>query len=87
MVVAIENGLDSVKKELTSCGFAVVDLESGLPFDAAVYLNTRILDIPAHKTRLSSALSPAGALLVCARGRTPQEIAAILRQKTYGNLF
>lgn len=87
MVIAVETGLDTVKKELVSRGFSVVDLESGLPFDAAVYLNRGILDIPTQSVRLTSALDPAGTLLVSARGRTPQEIAAILSQKAYGNLF
>ncbi len=87
MVVAVEEGLNTVKSLLSSRGFLVVDLKSGRPFDAAVYLNTGILDIPVRTEIAASASGFGGTFLVSARGRTAEEIYAILSQKTYGNLF
>lgn len=87
MVVAVEQGLDDIKEYLIIRGFRVVDLGSKSPFNAAVYKNTRLSDIyvPQRNALLSGGSS--GVFMVCAQGKTPTEIEAILRQKTYGNLF
>ena len=83
MTVAVEKGLSSVADALTASGHTVVDLESARSFDAAVYLTYGISRIPAP----TMGTKPGGILLVSARGRTPEEICAIISQKAYRKLF
>ncbi|MBR4874306.1 MAG: YkuS family protein [Clostridia bacterium] len=87
MVVAVEKGLDDIKEYLTIRGFLTVDLGSDALFNAVVYKNTRISDIyvPQRSSLLSGGAQ--GVFMVCAQGKKPDEIEAILRQKAYGNLF
>lgn len=83
MIIAVEKGLDSVSNALTASGHTVVDLESAHHFDAAVYLTCGISRISAP----TMGMIPGGILLVSARGRTPEEICAIISQKAYRKLF
>ena len=88
MVIAVENGLDEVKNYLKKRGFSVVDLAHAQVFDAVVYQNLGFFSIPAStRPAAKSGLEQPGTFLVCARGKTPQEIETMLRQKSYGNLF
>ena len=87
MVVAVEKGLDDIKEYLAIRGFRVVDLGGDSLFNAAVYKNTRLSDIYVpQRSALLSGVSQ-GVFMVCALGKKPDEIEAILRQKAYGNLF
>ncbi len=83
MTVAVEKGLDSISDALIASGHTVVDLEHARSFDAAVYLTYGISNIPAP----TMGMNPGGILLVSARGRTPEEICAIISQKAYRKLF
>jgi len=88
MVVLVEEGLDTVKAYLQEQGFSVVTPDSTQNFDAVVYQNTGILSIPEPtRPAFKSSVKTQGTLLVCAAGRTPEEIATMLRQKAYSNLF
>lgn len=88
MVIAVENGLEKIKKYLTERGFSVVDLNGVEIYDAAVYQNLGIFNIPVPvRVTAKAEREQAGTFLVCARGKTPQEVETILRQKAYGNLF
>lgn len=87
MIIAVENGLDSVKKALIAHGHRVVDLHSAASFHAAVYVNHGISDIPVPQTSAKNAISTDGVFLINAYGRTPEEICAIISQKAYGKLF
>lgn len=87
MIIAVENGLDSVKQALQSAGHEIVDLESGNAFHAAVYVNRKIADITVPQMSARNAMFGSGVFLVNARGRTPEEICAIISQKAYGKLF
>ena len=88
MVIAVEKGLDHVKAYLRERGFLIVDLDSSQAFDAAVYENLGFYNIPApNQTAAKAGTGQAGTFLVCARGKTPQEVETMLRQKAYGNLF
>lgn len=88
MVIAVENGLDDVKNYLYSRGFTVVELDGANVYDAVVYKNTGIYHIPvSNQAGAKASAGTQGAFLVCASGRTPEEIEKMLRQKAYGNLF
>lgn len=88
MVIAVENGLDMLKKYLTERGFFVVDLGSTCIYDAAVYQDMSIFNIPASEAlSVKSGFGQVGTLLVCAKGKTPREVENMLIQKAYCNLF
>ena len=87
MIVAVEKGLDSVKEALIAHGHEVVELENSTSFHAAVYTNRKIADIFVPQASARNALFGSGIFLVNARGRTPDEICAIISQKAYGKLF
>ncbi|HBL81460.1 MAG TPA: hypothetical protein DD391_02495 [Clostridiales bacterium] len=88
MVIAVEKGLDAMKSYLSERGFQVVDLDSSQVFDAAVYENLGFFNIPTpNQVTAKAGTGQAGTFLVCARGKTPQEVETMLRQKAYGNLF
>ena len=87
MIIAVEQGLDSVKRALLSAGHRVVGFESGESYHVAVYLRTSIPDIFVPQAHASNALFGSGVFLVNAHGRTPEEICSIISQKAYGKLF
>lgn len=88
MIIAVEKGLESVKGALRAQGHQVIDLdEPGASFHAAVFVSRSISDIPTAQNSASDIVSGAGIFLVNARGRTPEEICAIINQKAYGKLF
>ncbi len=88
MVIAVEKGLEAVKNYLNERGFHVVDLDSANHFDAAVYESLSFFNIPApNQPAAKASIGQTGTFLVCARGRTPQEVETMLRQKAYANLF
>ncbi len=86
MVIAVENGLDSLKKALISAGHAVVDLEGAPSADVAIYIDTPIRDI-LPPVRVTSGFTSGGTLLISARGRSVDEILSMIHHKSYGNLF
>ncbi len=87
MIVAVESGLDSVREALSAQGHEVVALENSTSFHAAVYVSRNIADISVPKASAKNAMFGSGIFLVNARGRTPEEICAIISQKAYGKLF
>ncbi len=88
MRVAVEKGLDEISRYLNLRGYETVSIDSNLPFDAIIYQNTGILNLPVPTSyKAFSGANPSGALLIYAAGKTPQEIEHILCQKSYGNLF
>lgn len=84
MVVAVQNELRHIAEYLRKVGFEVVSYESyAHPIDALVYHGgafsfSAIHSVPSHET---------GILLVCADGKTPQQIQKILEKKIYSPLF
>lgn len=87
MIIAVENGLDSVKRALIAQGHQVVNLENGEPCHAAVFLRRTIRDIFVPQLSAKNALAGNGIFLVNAHGRTPDEICSIISQKAYEKLF
>ena len=87
MVIAVEKGLTAVKEYLAKRGFSVVDLNETNLFDAAVYQNLALASIPSPDVGAKASIGQTGTFLVCAKGKTPQQIETMLRQKAYGNLF
>lgn len=86
MVIAVENGMDSLKNALLSHGHAVVDLMDAPRADVAIYVDTPIRDI-LPPVRVTSGFTSGGTLLISARGRSVDEIISIIHQKSYQNLF
>lgn len=84
MVVAVQNELRHIAEYLRRVGFEVVSYETySHPIDALVYHGSAfsfsaIHSVPSHEM---------GILLVCADGKTPQQIQKILEKKIYSPLF
>lgn len=87
MTIAVEQGLDSVKRALIAQGHHVVSLEHADNYQAVVYFRTSIPDIFVPQTRSVNSLFGSGIFLVNAHGRTPEEICSIISQKAYRKLF
>lgn len=88
MVVAVEKGLDDIRNHLLSCGYEVSDFLENRLYDAVVFKNTPIGNIPVvNSTTASLSGRTSGVFLVCAKNKTPEEIESILRKKSYTNLF
>lgn len=84
MVVAVQNELRHIAEYLRKTGFEVVSYETySHPIDALVYHGSAfsfsaIHSVPSHEM---------GILLVCADGKTPQQIQKMLEKKIYSPLF
>ena len=88
MVVAVEQGLENIKKYLESCGFKVYDFSENKLFDAVVFKDTPIGSIPVVNSATASLSGKSGGVfLVCAKNKSPEEVASILSKKSYTNLF
>ncbi|MBO5929778.1 MAG: YkuS family protein [Clostridia bacterium] len=87
MVIAVENGLENIKDYLKSRGYKILTPDSSSLYDAVIYENLHFSGISAPKKAVMQAGDATGVFLICAHGKTPQEIEAILCQKAYFNLF
>ncbi len=88
MVVAVENGLDNIKSYLITRGYEVYDFSENKLFDAVVFKDTPIGNIPViNCTTASLSGKSGGVFLVCAKNKGPEEIESILSKKSYTNLF
>lgn len=88
MVVAVEKGLDDIKKYLLSQRYEVCDFSENRLYDAVVFENMQIGNIPVVNSVTASASGKSGGVfLVCAKNKTPEEIEGVLRKKSYTNLF
>ena len=88
MVIAIENGLDTIKDYFKNRGYQVVTPDSKHVYDAVIYETLHFSRISANtRTTAKAGYDTGGVLLICARDKTPQEIETMLCQKAYCNLF
>ncbi len=88
MVVAVEKGLDDVRNYLLSRGYEVSDFSENKLYDAVVFKNTPIGNIPVVNSATASLSGKSGGVfLVCAKNKTPEEIEKILSKKSYTSLF
>ncbi len=93
MVVAVQSNLQEISKELSRRGYRVVDLYSyRKPIDAVVYEGQRF-DFSAiteeNTTPIMSTNSrPSyGVFIVCANGKTIDEIDYMLKTRCYSSFF
>ena len=86
MIIAVENELDSVKRELISQGFTVVPYPESNQYDALVYLENAE-NASSYPGAAYASVSSKKAIMVNARGRTPKEICAILRRNLHSNFY
>ncbi len=88
MMIALEKGLEELKPYFAQRGYQVVELDSTSRYDVVIYQNTSVLSIPTpSQSSVKAGLGAGGVFLICAKGRTADEIETILRQKSYNNLF
>ena len=85
MRISLEKGLKNLEEKLLSKGYEIVS-ESEV-CDAYIYENTPISQIRAKNFSPVSSLAEDPVLLICAKGRTFDEIELILSQKTYNKIF
>lgn len=85
MIIALEEGLQTIQEELMKAGHQVVPLYgSSVGADAVVYQNTPWQELP---TAEFCSNSRAGVLMVCVRNMSPQEVRQTVENRCYGNLF
>ena len=85
MRVSLEKGLKNLEECLINAGHEIVS-ESEV-CDAYIYENTPFSQIRAKNFSPISSLAEDPVLLVCAKGRTFDEIELTLRQKSYNKIF
>ena len=85
MVIAVERGLNDIKRHLEYKGYTVVDGYSYRgAIDAYVYENmgfSAVDDFNSYSQGSSQAL---GVLIVNAKNKSPEEITEILEKRVYG---
>lgn len=92
MVVAIQEGLGEIKKELLKRGFDVVDLETyNYPIDAIIYKGTSFQisyvsgnNMPAMSSGIRENY---GVFMVNSNNRSIDELENMLRTRYYSPLF
>ncbi|MBE7037058.1 MAG: hypothetical protein E7403_07170 [Ruminococcaceae bacterium] len=85
MIIALEEGLQDIEKELIRAGHKVVPLYgSSIGADAVVYQNTPWQQLP---TAALCENSRAGVLMVCVRNMSPREVRQTVENRCYGTLF
>jgi hypothetical protein len=62
-------------------------MKSGVSCDVVIYQTTPIQKISVPVSVTAGTGNVPGTFLICANGKTPEEIEKILKQKTYYNLF
>ena len=84
MIVAVQKGLDNMKASLRELGHDVVDYgDYKYPVDAIVYMGG-----DGGFTMSTDISGPAmGVFLINAKGKTPQEVDAMLKRRLYTPLF
>ena len=85
MRISLEKGLKNLEEQLANKGYEIVS-ENEI-CDAYIYENTPISQIRAKNFSPVSTLAEDPVLLVCAKGRTIDEIELILNQKSYNKIF
>lgn len=92
MVVAVQSGLENIKKELKKRGFEVVDLETyNYPIDAIVYEGNsfQISHISRNNMpEMNSGLrANYGVFIINSLGKSIDEIEDMLESRYYSPLF
>ena len=93
MVVAVQSNLQEISKELAQRGYTVVDLYSYRnPIDAVVYEGRRfdfsaITEENTGTIMSTSSRTSYGVFIVCANGKTIDEIDYMLKTRCYSSFF
>lgn len=82
--VAIQQGLEEIKRGLKNRGYEVVDYNDRGHIDAIVY---RSIDSSIENVNDSENGNIHGAILINATDKTIDEIEHIIETRRYGNLF
>ena len=86
MIVAVENGLFDIKRELSMRGYTTVWLDGcNFPIDAIVYKSIHLKPWDDAYFKNSGDLS--GILMIYANNKSIDEIDNILRTRMYGPLL
>lgn len=86
MVIAIERGLNDIKRHLEYMGYTVVDGYSYRgAIDAYVYENMGFSAVDDFNSYSQTSSQASGVLIVNAKNKSPQEIAEILEKRVYGD--
>ncbi len=92
MVIAIQQGLESIKDELESRGHEVFYIGENRMVDAVIYKETdthpyyTVNNIPSASASLNGEISY-GALLVNVTNKSIEDIIRILEKRVYSSLF
>lgn len=80
MDVSYQQGLEDVAGELARMGYRMHPLRAGIPADAVLYVSDA-------RQALLARVHRGGAAVICARGKSAGEIAALLNRRGCGELF
>ena len=89
--VAVQRGLDSLKSELISLGYDVVDMEVGTNAEAIIYMSGDYETL--YQNQIINMINGEevdhneGALLINAIGKNANEIDTIIKNRIYSTLF
>ena len=82
--IAVQQGLEEIRKGLKNRGYEVVDYDDRGYIDAIVY---KSIDSGMGNVNNSADGNIYGAILINATGKTMEEIEYIIETRRYGNLF
>lgn len=89
-IVAVQNGLNDIKKELEDMGYIIVDMDSE-DAEAIIYMRPD-KEIPYISSSINMNTKfdferQSGAILINAEGRTIEDIDRIIKNRIYTPLF
>lgn len=84
MTVAVEKGLDNMKKALLKMGYTVVDAKSNIYADAYVFSGGQN---SALSSNMCLSQEHNGVLLINVRNKSAEDIDRILKSRLYSPIF
>ncbi|MCR2045470.1 YkuS family protein [Anaerosalibacter massiliensis] len=89
--IAVQNGLDDIKKNLENLGYTIVDMDSS-DAEAIVYMRTEGDGIPYISSSVNMNTrfdieNQSSAILINAEGRSIEDIDEIIKKRRYTPLF
>lgn len=89
--IAVQNGLDDIKKDLENLGYTIVDMDSS-DAEAIVYMRTEGEEIPYISSSVNMNTrfdieNQSSAILINAEGRSIEDIDEIIKKRRYTPLF
>ena len=87
MIVAIEDGLNELKKYLENSGHKTVEKDYRGAVDAYIFQNDGFDGMDSFNFTLQNATTVSGVLMINAKNKAPDEVLKVLESRIYGDIL